>query len=82
MTDLHNLERFVQAQSLNYDDALAELRSGKKRTHWMWYVFPQLKGLGRSPMSIRYSIEDKAEARAYLDHPLLGPRLLECATAV
>ncbi len=80
--DPYDLERFVQAQALNYEDALSELRAGKKRTHWMWYIFPQFAGLGNSGMSHRYSIKSEAEARAYLDHQVLGPRLIECATIV
>jgi uncharacterized protein (DUF1810 family) len=80
--DPFDLERFVQAQAPDYDRALSELRAGEKRSHWMWYIFPQIDGLGSSPMSRRYSIKSTAEARAYLDHPLLGPRLRECAAAV
>jgi uncharacterized protein (DUF1810 family) len=78
----YDLERFVDAQSRNYETALSELRSGKKRSHWMWYVFPQVEGLGASAMAERYAIKSVAEARAYLAHPVLGPRLLECAAAV
>ena len=77
-----NLERFVQAQAPDYDRALAELRDGKKCSHWMWYIFPQLEGLGHSSMARLYSIKNIAEARAYLDHPILGPRLLACARVV
>lgn len=80
--DPFDLERFVRAQAGEYDQALSELRDGKKRSHWMWYVFPQIEGLGHSPMSHRYSIKSAAEARAYLDHPALGPRLRECAAVV
>ena len=80
--DPFDLERFVQAQSQDYDQALSELRDGKKRSHWMWYIFPQIEGLGHSSRSIRYSIKSAAEARAYLDHPVLGPRLRECAAVV
>ena len=76
------MNRFVEAQRSTYERALAELRSGRKRSHWMWYVFPQLAGLGRSATSRRYAIRNAAEARAYLDHPVLGPRLIECAAAV
>jgi uncharacterized protein (DUF1810 family) len=65
-----------------HDTALAELRAGRKRTHWMWFVFPQVAGLGASPMARRYAIGSLAEARAYLDHPLLGRRLSECAEAL
>jgi uncharacterized protein (DUF1810 family) len=82
LTPPYNLERFVHAQSFNYDEALAELRDGKKRTHWMWYVFPQIEGLGNSALAHEFSIKSEAEARAYLEHPLLGPRLLECARTV
>ena len=76
------LDRFVEAQEGVYEDALAELRAGCKQTHWMWFVFPQVVGLGHSPMAQRYAIADLAEARAYLAHPLLGPRLLTCVEAV
>jgi uncharacterized protein (DUF1810 family) len=78
------LQRFVDAQDdgSTYDRALAELRAGDKRTHWMWFVLPQIAGLGRSEMAQRYAIRDAAEARDYLAHPLLGPRLLECARAL
>ena len=74
-----SLERFVQAQEGVYASARAELAAGRKRSHWMWFVFPQLAGLGSSPTARHYAIEDVAEARAYLAHPVLGPRLLECA---
>jgi uncharacterized protein (DUF1810 family) len=80
--DPYDLDRFVRAQAADYDRALSELRDGKKRTHWMWYIFPQIDGLGQSPMSQRYSIKNAAEARAYLGHPVLGPRLRECAVVV
>ena len=80
--DPYDLNRFVEAQKSNYDDAVAELRAGRKQSHWMWYVFPQLVGLGHSSMSIRYAIKSADEARAYLDHPVLGPRLIECVEAV
>ena len=79
---MEDLERFVQAQTRDYDVALSELRAGKKRSHWMWYIFPQFEGLGSSPISQRYAIKSVAEANAYLAHPVLGPRLLECAEAV
>ena len=81
-TDPHSLQRFVDAQSDDYESALAELRAGQKRTHWMWYIFPQLEGLGASSMARRYAIKDLDEARAYLQHPVLGPRLRECAGAM
>ena len=73
-----SLERFVDAQDRVWPEVLAELRAGRKTSHWMWFVFPQLAGLGHSPMSVKYAIADVDEARAYLAHPLLGPRLREC----
>lgn len=78
------LQRFVDAQNgeKSFNRALRELRAGRKTTHWMWFVFPQLAGLGRSEMSRRYAISSLEEARAYLAHPLLGPRLVECAQAL
>jgi uncharacterized protein (DUF1810 family) len=79
--DPHELSRFVHAQAEDYERALREIRSGRKRSHWMWYVFPQIDGLGFSSMSRRYSIKSVAEARAYLDHPVIGRRLVECAEA-
>jgi len=79
MTDL---KRFLDAQESTYSDALAELKAGKKRTHWMWFVFPQVAGLGNSPMAIRYAINRREEAQDYLGHPLLGSRLRECASAL
>ncbi|MBE7189079.1 DUF1810 domain-containing protein [Jatrophihabitans endophyticus] len=80
----HDLDRFVTAQDAGgtYAKALAELRAGRKRTHWMWFVFPQLAGLGHSEMAQRYAIRGEGEARAYLAHPVLGDRLIECASAV
>jgi uncharacterized protein (DUF1810 family) len=82
--DPYGLERFVSAQDAGatYEQALAELRQGRKTSHWMWFIFPQLAGLGLSPMSQRYAITALDEARAYLDHPILGPRLLTCASVV
>jgi uncharacterized protein (DUF1810 family) len=80
--DPHDLNRFVWAQESDYGRALAEIRSGRKRTHWMWYVFPQLDGLGFSETARRYAIRGLNEARAYLQHPVLGPRLVECTEAV
>jgi uncharacterized protein (DUF1810 family) len=80
--DPYELTRFVEAQASDYAQALAEIKSGLKRSHWIWYIFPQFEGLGFSSMSRRYSIKSLAEARAYLDHPLLGPRLVECAESV
>jgi uncharacterized protein (DUF1810 family) len=80
--DPFELQRFVSAQDGVYDGALGELRSGKKRTHWMWYIFPQLDGLGHSATAKRFAIKSLAEAQAYLHHPLLGARLAECAAAI
>lgn len=77
-----SLDRFVEAQSPVYQRALAELRAGRKQSHWMWFVFPQIEGLGSSPIAQRYAIVSLDEARHYLAHPLLGPRLRECAEAV
>lgn len=77
-----SLERFVQAQQDHYAQALAELRAGHKRTHWIWYVLPQLRALGRSSMAQRYGIADRSEAVNYLEHPLLGPRLVACVEAI
>jgi uncharacterized protein (DUF1810 family) len=79
--DPYDLERFVRAQHTDYDRALSEIGSGRKHTHWMWYIFPQLEGLGRSWNSVHYSISGIAEAKAYLAHPVLGPRLVRCAEA-
>lgn len=76
------LARFVAAQASVYPAALAELRAGRKRGHWMWFIFPQLAGLGRSSTARFYAIADIAEARDYLAHPILGPRLEECAQAL
>jgi uncharacterized protein (DUF1810 family) len=82
--DPFDLERFVQAQDAGgtYQRAIEELTEGSKQSHWMWFVFPQIAGLGQSPTSRRYAITSLAEAKAYLGHPVLGPRLLECARAV
>ena len=79
--DPFDLSRFVQAQARDYDQALAEIRAGRKRSHWIWYIFPQFAGLGFSTMSQRYAIGSVDEARAYLAHPVLGHRLVECAEA-
>jgi uncharacterized protein (DUF1810 family) len=79
--DPYQLSRFVQAQQADFDRALAEIRKGRKRTHWMWYIFPQLDGLAFSETSKYYAIKGLDEARAYLAHPVLGPRLLQCAEA-
>jgi uncharacterized protein (DUF1810 family) len=80
--DQFDLQRFVEAQDRVYDTVLAELRSGAKRSHWIWFVFPQLRGLGHSATAQRYGISSLAEARAYLSHPVLGPRLRECTQLV
>ena len=77
--DPFNLSRFVSAQARDYEIAREELRNGRKRTHWIWYIFPQIDGLGYSANSKFYAIKSKAEAQKYLEHPLLGARLLECA---
>ena len=84
MEDNYGLDRFVSAQDSGgtYEQALEELRQGSKRSHWMWFVFPQLAGLGQSPVSRTYAITSLAEAQAYLQHPVLGPRLRECASTV
>jgi uncharacterized protein (DUF1810 family) len=84
MDDPYDLERFVTAQDTGgtYDQARAELRRGRKTSHWMWFVFPQIAGLGQSPTSRRFAISSLDEARAYLAHPVLGPRLIECADIV
>jgi len=79
--DPHNLKRFVDAQAHVYEIALDEIDHGRKRSHWMWFVFPQLRGLGRSSTAQIYGLGSLAEARAYLAHPLLGPRLRECTEA-
>lgn len=81
-TDPFDLGRFEQAQAESYEAALAELRAGRKRTHWSWYVLPQIRGLGSSAMSVRYAISSLAEAQAYLAHPVLGPRLRACVDAM
>ena len=80
--DPFDLQRFVDAQAPVYDTVLRELRAGRKTTHWIWFIFPQAAGLGRSPMSKRYAIGSAEEARAYLAHPVLGPRLRECVALV
>lgn len=80
--DPFDLDRFVIAQEPFFESALAELRAGDKRSHWIWFIFPQLAGLGRSQVSARYSIASLDEARAYLAHPVLGPRLRQCAAIV
>jgi uncharacterized protein (DUF1810 family) len=82
MNDPHNLSRFVEAQAPVYEQVLAELGEGHKRSHWMWFIFPQLAGLGHSAMAQRFAITSLDEAKAYLAHPLLGARLRECARLV
>jgi uncharacterized protein (DUF1810 family) len=82
MTDPFNLQRFVDAQARVYKHVLRELRAGRKESHWMWFVFPQVAGLGQSPTSIHFAIASLDEARAYLAHPIVGPRLRECAKLV
>jgi uncharacterized protein (DUF1810 family) len=80
--DPFHLSRFVEAQATSYDQALSELKNGRKRSHWMWFIFPQLDGLAFSSTSKIYAIKSLEEARVYLEHPVLGPRLLACAEAV
>ncbi|WP_231023785.1 DUF1810 domain-containing protein [Sphingomonas sp. IC-11] len=82
MADPFDLARFLEAQELTYPAALAELRRGRKTTHWMWFVFPQLRDLGRSTTARHFGIRSIAEARAYLEHPLLGARLIEACDAL
>jgi uncharacterized protein (DUF1810 family) len=82
MSDPHELARFLSAQATVYEQVLSELRAGRKRSHWMWFVFPQIAGLGRSAMAERYAIGSLQEARAYLAHPVLGERLRECSRLV
>ena len=82
MSDPHNLQRFVDAQNPVYTRVLAQLRAGRKTSHWMWFVFPQIEGLGSSPMAQEFAIASLAEARAYLAHPVLGARLDECTRLV
>ena len=77
-----DLEHFVSAQEPVYEQALEELRAGRKRSHWMWFIFPQLAGLGRSATAIHFAIVSRAEAQVYLDHPVLGARLRECTQAM
>jgi len=81
LDDPFNLDRFVRAQEADYERVVAEISAGRKRSHWMWYVFPQFAGLGSSPTSQLYAIKSLDEARAYLAHPILGPHLAECASA-
>lgn len=81
-TDPHNLARFVAAQQDSFDAALEEIRRGRKRSHWMWFIFPQIAGLGRSPMAQHYALQSLDEARAYLAHPVLGASLCACVEAL
>ncbi len=78
MNDTHNLQRFVDAQNRVFEQVCLELRDGHKKGHWMWFIFPQIKGLGHSPMAEEFAISSRREAKAYLKHPVLGPRLREC----
>lgn len=80
--DPYHLERFVEAQAPAFRQITSELRAGRKTSHWMWFIFPQIRGLGRSPTSMEYAISGLDEARAYLAHPVLGPRLKECTQLV
>ena len=80
--DRYNLQRFVEAQESIIQQVISELRAGRKMSHWMWFIFPQIRGLGRSPTAIEYAISSADEARAYLVHPVLGPRLQECTQLV
>ena len=82
INDTHNLQRFVDAQDTWYEVACSELRDGCKREHWMWFIFPQIKGLGRSRLSNEFAISSREEAEAYLKHSILGPRLRECSQLV
>src|ERR1043165_2359075 len=79
---MEGLERLISAQEGHYEQALAELRAGRKTSHWIWFVLPQLRGLGRSSMAQHYGVTNRAEAEAYLSHPLLGERLRECVRAM
>ncbi|WP_151087814.1 DUF1810 domain-containing protein [Hymenobacter baengnokdamensis] len=79
---MSNLNRFIEAQKADYQQALAEIKNGRKRSHWMWYIFPQIQGLGFSDISRHYAIQDLAEAEAYLQHPVLGRRLVEICHAL
>src|SRR5689334_5704141 len=82
MSDPYELQRFVDAQNPIYERVLSELRGGRKKSHWMWFVFPQIEGLGRSELSVRFAISGRQEGQAYLDHAILGPRLRECTALV
>lgn len=80
--DPYDLQRFVEAQNTCFDEVCSELHAGRKKSHWMWFIFPQLQGLGSSPMAVRYAISSKQEAQAYLDNAILGPRLKQCTELV
>ena len=82
MHDLHHLQRFVDAQNSVYERVCSELRKGRKQSHWIWFIFPQIKGLGSSATAARFAISSREEAAAYLEHPILGPRLRECTRLV
>ncbi|MBO0360141.1 DUF1810 domain-containing protein [Hymenobacter sp. BT186] len=82
MSTENNLQRFIDAQARNYNDALAEIKNGRKTTHWMWYVFPQIQGLGLSETAKFYAIEDAQEAEAFVQHPVLGGQLVEISRAL
>ena len=82
MNDAHDLQRFVDAQDAVYEKVLGELRNGRKETHWMWFIFPQLRGLGQSRMATLFGVTSREEAEEYLKHPVLGPRLRECTGLV
>ncbi len=82
MNDPYNLQRFVDAQNRVFEQVCLELQDGQKKGHWIWFIFPQIKGLGHSPMANRFAISSREEAGAYLQHPVLGPRLRECSRLV
>ncbi len=82
MTDIYNLQRFLTAQAPTYDTVIAELRAGRKSSHWIWFIFPQIAGLGHSAMAQQFAIGSLDEAKAYLQHPILGPRLRACTQLV
>ena len=82
MSDPYDLQRFVDAQNPVYDTVCSELRDGRKKSHWMWFIFPQIEGLGSSPLARKFAISSLAEAAAYVAHPILGPRLRECTRLV